>query len=462
MTPFMSINEDVAKVIRHSQNISQAEVDAMMDSWYAAKQKIIDAWGGNLIMTAPEEITFHLSTEEKRNRINEFADVVSTNYQNEHLAGFIDWARTSEIFNNKLERDYHLGDTAKISAGTKFIKAFKYFETNEKALRELQDRCSAIIQEDKITGTLTFSVHPLDFLSASENNHHWRSCHALDGEYRAGNLSYLMDSSTIICYLTSGDEQVKLPHFPEDVLWNSKKWRMWLYLDDNWRAMFAGRQYPFFSPSALDFVQHYFLHSIGQFPSRWSSWYNDYIESIPRGEKNYTESLYDRYVALRHKLYAMRDLVSDCERPLHFNDLTQSSFYVPYYCWTYSGNSYHFSIGAKIPCTCCNGARHITRSNSLVCNTCELTFGTETSEDIRYCAHCESREFFDDMTYVEGLDDWICEDCAELYTKNCECCGEVWFRTDLTFDRERDLWLCIRCNRPPRSNYTWLDEDVSF
>ena len=28
-----------------------------------------------------------------------------------------------------------------------------------------------------------------DYLSLSENAFNWRSCHALDGEYRAGNLS---------------------------------------------------------------------------------------------------------------------------------------------------------------------------------------------------------------------------------------------------------------------------------
>ena len=40
-------------------------------------------------------------------------------------------------------------------------------------------------------GYLYLSIHPLDYLSISETNHGWRSCHALDGEYRNGNLSYL-------------------------------------------------------------------------------------------------------------------------------------------------------------------------------------------------------------------------------------------------------------------------------
>lgn len=84
-----------------------------------------------------------------------------------------------------------------------------------------------LIQEDKVTGILCLSIHPLDYLSLSENTYNWRSCHALDGEYRAGNLSYMMDNTTVVCYL-KGEDEAELPHFPAEVKWNSKKWRMLL------------------------------------------------------------------------------------------------------------------------------------------------------------------------------------------------------------------------------------------
>ena len=98
-------------------------------------------------------------------------------------------------------------------------------------------------------------VHPLDFLSTSENTHNWRSCHALDGEYRSGNLSHMVDHSTVICYLKSGREE-KLPNFPPDVLWNSKKWRVLFYMADRWDMVFAGRQYPFSTETGLDYVKN--------------------------------------------------------------------------------------------------------------------------------------------------------------------------------------------------------------
>ena len=133
-------------------------------------------------------------------------------------------------------------------AGAKRI--FSLIEEDEETVKRLQTQASMIIQENKVIGKLCFSVHPLDYLSISETTYNWRSCHALDGEYRAGNLSYMLDDSTIICYLKSNKE-TKLPNFPDDVLWNSKKWRLLLHFSENLDVCFSGRQYPFFSPGAI-------------------------------------------------------------------------------------------------------------------------------------------------------------------------------------------------------------------
>ena len=127
-----------------------------------------------------------------------------------------------------------------IPRGMKIVKSFKYFEKDEDTLADIQSAASMIIQEDKIEGKLCMSVHPLDFLSLSENTYNWRSCHALDGDYRAGNLSYMVDSSTVICYLKS-DRDERLPNFPPEVKWNSKKWRVLLFFSNDWDMIFAGR-----------------------------------------------------------------------------------------------------------------------------------------------------------------------------------------------------------------------------
>ena len=450
--PITNIKKQFIRVIQHSQRIDEPKVDKLFDKWLDAKRDIIEAWGGKYIIEVPDPICFELEKDEKRSRLNEFINVVYDRYDNEELAEFLEWASIDEIFHNKLERDFYLGGDKKIPAGTKIIRAFKYFESNEQILRELQDRLSMILQEDKIVGKLCFSVHPLDFLSASENNYHWRSCHALDGDYRAGNLSYMLDRSTIMCYLKKPGELVQLPNFPEDVLWNSKKWRMWVFLSDRWDALFAGRQYPFFSRSALDLVQKNLLFSLKKNTIHWSDWHDDYIASFKRKEDNSYGSESDldgRHISMNYNIYKMRDLVSDCEDPLHFNDLLESSCYIPYYCWDKTSGrkkpSIHFTIGHSVPCLCCDGKHSIYRSNSVMCDPCELTFGEGSNEYFAYCDHCDTRQIRDSLMWIESADQLICKDCYTNLVRQCEKCGYAWFETDLIFDREIEQWICPWC-----------------
>jgi hypothetical protein len=197
-TIIQQIKSDFDAVISYSQGIREIKSNKVLEQWYEAKRDIIDSWGGKLIVELPERVTFELSPEEKQRRLDEFIETIEEIYDNYNLVNFITSVQ-KDFFSNHLSKEYRSRTGALIPKGTKVVKAFKYFEEDEKALYDLQTQASMIIQEDKISGTLCMSVHPLDFLSSSENTYHWRSCHSLDGDYRAGNLSYMLDSSTVIC-----------------------------------------------------------------------------------------------------------------------------------------------------------------------------------------------------------------------------------------------------------------------
>lgn len=445
------LKRQVERVIQHSQGYSEGtpvNAEDLLQEWYKGKKYFIDDWKGELIYEVPEPVQFELSPEEKRNRLSEFIDAVALTYGNDKLADFLDY-NFNWFFSNHLEKDYYLTGTDKIPKGTKIIKAFKHFEEDPKILDKLQTQASMIIQEDKINGKLCFSVHPLDYLSSSENTYHWRSCHSLDGDYRGGNLSYMMDSSTIVCYLRNGSETVKLPRFPEDVLWNSKKWRMLMFMSDGWDALFAGRQYPFYSPTALDIVKEKLLASFGKHSVTWTPWYNEFITTFP-GTREFHKDLQHRNVMLRGKMYDMFDLVEDGANTMHFNDLLNSSTYIPFYCWDNDywkrkeAKSIHFSIGKAAPCPCCNG-RLITSSPLLRCDDCEYDFGEDNSEYFGYCDCCESRCYRDDMVYVNGLDGYVCPECLAKETLECESCTGIWYTCDITYDRDRKKYICPTC-----------------
>ena len=240
---YKEVQKKFNEVISASQGIEDPQTDDLFQKWMEAKRDFIEAMDGQLIWEWPEQVAFELGSKEKNLRVDDFVELIQNRWQNNDLADFVAFEKDG-FFSNQVTRQYICPQrNLIIPQGMKLLKAFKFFENDVKVLNDIQSAASMIIQEDKITGTLCLSVHPLDFLSLSENTHNWRSCHALDGEYRGGNLSYMVDRSTIICYIRSNRDDY-LPDFG-DVKWNSKKWRVLLFFSNKWDMLFAGRQYPF-------------------------------------------------------------------------------------------------------------------------------------------------------------------------------------------------------------------------
>ena len=472
-----TVKPDFDKVLAYSQNIGNPHTTKLLNAWYEAKKDIIDAWGGKLIVETEQNVTFDLSEEEKTKRLDDFISSIDLTYNNEDLMAFLDEVR-ADFFTNILSKEYS-APGIQISKGTKIIKAFKYFEHNEKALKDLQNQASMIIQEDKINGILCLSVHPLDYLSSSENTYHWRSCHALDGDYRAGNLSYMMDRSTIVTYLKKPGELCKLPNFPEDVLWNSKKWRMLLFLEDEREALFAGRQYPFFSNTALSHVSQLFFANFSKDCYFWSKWYNDYLTEFPRAVAAPARDInvsFGRNIMMGGRVYAMNDLITDVKGSQHFDDLIFSSCYVPYYCWRYYPKNnrrlLHFTLGAPVPCIRCED-NHVDFDASMICLECEAEVGEGENDYFTYCACCERRVPREYTRWVESADGYLCPSCVETETRECEHCGSAWYTCDITYSHKSEQYLCPYCAESENRNkliastfrpvpFVFDDEDLPF
>lgn len=450
MVDMKRIREDFDKVISYSQGISNPKTEELFDRWLEAKRDFIEAMDGRLIYTIPHKVSFELSHKEKMNRVNEFIESVSMTWRNNELACFIDENKDG-FFSNVVVESFTAPSGGKIPKGMKLVKAFKYFEDDRITLEEIQNRASMIIQEDKIEGHLCFSVHPLDFLSTSENTYNWRSCHALDGEYRCGNLSYMMDKSTVVVYLRSDKEENALPNFPPEVKWNSKKWRMLLFMSDSWNAMFAGRQYPFFSETALDAVLYHASEAF-RFSGEWSNWHNDEFRNFKfAGDDEGRDEMWLRnvYIPMKDKLYLKNELIEDCENPMHFNDLLKSSCYVPYYCWQKRSwgynNEIHFTIGGEIPCLRC-GEHPVAQTDDMLCQDCELEYGSSEDEMYTTCSCCGRRILDDDSYYVESSGENICEYCADRECRECDNCGELYWNNEISYDKKNHDYRCEHCH----------------
>ena len=447
------IKEQFCEVIRYSQSIPDPQVEELFHDWERAKEKFIERFGG-LIYEWPTPIEFTFDEDEKRLRAADFADRVHGTFNNPVLAEFID-ENIDGFFDNKVVK---VVPNSEIPLGMKLLKAFKFFEFDPKTLRNIQDQASQLIQENKIKGKLCFSVHPLDFLSSSENTYNWRSCHALDGEYRAGNLSYMTDRTTFMVYL-KGEDETNLPNFG-DVKWNSKKWRMLIHAAENDELMFAGRQYPFSSKSGIDIALNIYNNLMQQDNpfsfDKYFGWRADYVDSyVPYdapADSN-PRALNRRYAIISNELAPLNRLLIEGRYAMNYNDIVRSTTYrYPYYTvFNYPG--YHnpqtlmenpIVVGGHVPCLHC-GRDWVTNAETMRCDDCELNYGVEENENYTHCECCGRRIYVDDAYVVGDNEELVCWQCYESNCFRCDGCDYVYYNEDKHFDPETETYLCSHC-----------------
>lgn len=416
------IEEQVKQVLRHSQELYDEDlnINDLFDCWKRGKQHIIDAWGGRLILEIPTKISFPLTNEMRQSRINNFLDYICTTYHEYDLVDFI-MVNRDNFYDNKVNQEYETRSKKIIPKNTKLIKAFKFFELGDTALREVQDRASRLIQEDKIEGNLCLSVHPLDYLSLSENTYHWRSCHSLDGCYRAGNLSYMADNCTIVCYLKS-ENQCKLPNFPQNVLWNSKKWRTLVYMNEDFTYGVSGKAYPFNSTVGVSYVLKELIQSFSKNIDEYS------IFSPTDGADS---------DIVKSKIY-------DCS-DLHYNDVLRSQV----------GNLLvikknteeelkNIYVGYDVNCIRCGSEDITSNSDTMLCDHCVDETGYDTNYVI--CTMCGSRVSIYDTVYVEYFGE-VCQHCANTVCSTCDHCGDIYHNSNMIYLPKADRLICENCYR---------------
>lgn len=466
LIPQININ-DIKDVLSYSQDVQDPKIDDLIHDWSIHKNLMSKLFlKEKCIYCYPEEVCFDLSDEDKEDRYSSFKDWldhVLDDFENP-LMQFLDCITSEEFFNNCLKNDYILSskDNKKIPKGSKILKAFKYFTEDQDFLHNIQNKASAIIQENKISGYLCFSIHPLDYLSSSENNYNWRSCHALDGEYRCGNLSYMADRSTMIVYLKGADD-VKLPHFPENVKWNDKKWRMLLHFDKNCEVCFAGRQYPFTSISALKKIYEIFteemvptehLHGSPWFgippqevKQEWKEWSNDYLSKIPYGNNKIADVEENRYGIINNAIFDKYHLITDARDSTHFNDLIKSTFYhAPYYMyrsfWSPRENL-HIEVGHPVKCINCGENIALGYDNGMFCRSCSDEF--MPNEDLVVCDCCgRTFNFSEEGSWVGN--DRLCPSCVDTETFQCADCGDICYNDEQYWSEKCGGYVCEYCH----------------
>ena len=429
------IQKQFNKVIAHSQHgIEEPNTDDLFAEWQKAKQGIYKHLFDNQLIKNCGPVEINLDTAALAVRYIKFIKEASRLYP--ELLSFLEKNSVTSFYNNLLDTDYVVSKDKVITAGTKIIKCFKYFITDPERLRQAQDFASLEIQQTKMRGELCLSIHPLDYLSMSENNYNWRSCHALDGEFKAGNLSYMIDNTTIVAYLRSYKD-TKLPRFPEDVPWNEKHWRCLDLVDNafNPLTVLAAKQYPMELPGILDTIRDSLCPIRGA--KAWTDW-SDKCFTNHEGQ-----ILNEPYYSICGYLISKSRFVVDKPGSRQFNDLLWSSSAKLKHTWRRSAflnKEPQFFVGGQVKCLRC-GNDPITTEDTMMCKECELAFGNSEDDSYLDCEICGDRFYRQDGGWTE--DDYrMCPHCLEYKAFTCRVCNCRYSEYSLA-PEESDL--CVNC-----------------
>jgi len=431
---------DVYEVV--SRNFSGAKIEQAMisnlEKWQANKEHLYNLLGGKMIYKS--DTFLGTATDE----------VISEAYDN-FLQQLDEWANNSDyetrdniitlmrvtrfnvckegFLNNKFTYNYASQDfydlpkpknAFYVEEGSKYSKSMKFFIKDKDILRRIQDLYSTYTQKlstNKKMMNVYLSIHPLDYLTVSENRYGWRSCHAIsDGDYRAGNFNYMVDNTTLVAYVMEDKEEDLFndTYWPiGEVRWNSKIWRCLIHIDE--KGMFLNKQYPYTSDVFLDQTEVV-------------------LDEL-------TNHLFDKKVVANR---SERVAWENTDYPMFFSDLDNNdrgvyakelkdkeAYRMP------NGNLGYVTvrIGEDAYCLDC-GTLGASDTYSCTCNQC-----SGTSECC--CDICGSYWPSDSMYYIH--DENVCPNCRDDNYFECGSCHELFHNDYGHYSNLFGSTLCDQC-----------------
>ena len=297
--------------------------------------------------------------------------------------------------------------TLKLTPGMKPMKALSKFADAYGLTREFEQfriAHSMLLNQKTITGTLCLSIHPLDYMTMSDNDMNWDSCMNWrePGEYRQGTVEMMNSENVVVAYLKGHKDF----NFAPGYSWNNKRWRTLVVVDKLLTANVKG--YPYQSKSLNEEVQKWItelaMNNLG-WDYKYQFWYNgEYVYDSPEGGESIgeiyfcTNKMYNDFGCLgdfgRHMIRAIDDCVMDWPYQIYYSGATE--------------------------CIWCGDETSDIEECAVICNNCI---------EVYYCDDCGSRTSRDDLREVDGQ--LICEYCFDSHYKTDPISGELHNEEDL-------------------------------
>lgn len=279
------------------------------------------------------------------------------------------------------------GVTIKVQRGCKPMRILgKIAQTfGIEGFEEFRIAVSQVLNQKKISGTFCLSIHPLDFMTMSDNECDWHSCMNWmnGGEYRMGTVEMMNSPVVVVGYLESKNPMTFGPYE-----WNNKKWRNLFIITDD--LITSVKDYPYHNEVFCDQMVNWLRDIFG-------------VTSYKEPEHIFCDGEYIEY----------EDYCFNMISNAMYNDFGNSA-YVSCAFAVDGDSTGDIVYSGPAECMNCGGAldaepgvvEGITDMSDLVCDECA---------DVRHCDWCGGRMYGSDNTYeVDGS--IICEDCYENNT----------------------------------------------
>ena len=367
------------------------------------------------------------------------------------------------------------GKVFKISKGMKPMKIIhKLFELydqsqleikygyNESNYERFRQWHSKLFNQANIDGQLCISIHPLDYMTMSDNANGWESCMrwASDspGDYRAGTVECMNSPYLVVAYLHNPNHTLNhktngyLWGFPDNWEWNSKRWRELFLVQDGVICEIKG--YPYqdenLTNAALMWIKELAYKNLG-----WE--YNDEELNVnsqidyPEEEVGavysvFPEPTFHMYqdvgsLPLHRMRVNLKKLRFNCENKI--DDGFSMTNYVK--------KEFIFTVpfGGYATCMNCGGwmDENESRSNSVLCEKCAPGYT---------CERCGDWIEDGDAYWVENSEYPICYDCFEYHTTRDDLTDMVYLEDDSNMYRIN--WLIDEKNKKYYGNYIYVYE----
>lgn len=391
-----------------------APVEQLLKEWEKNKScYLYKLLGENFILKknfkyrkSNDELIFDLAKRESRFSINNeilfHKDIPVVNKSN-----IIDMIMYSNLATNRydgesFEIEYEDNKKYRVLPGCKVSKALQKIASiyNLSTYEEFRIEHSQVLNQKVIEGELCLSIHPLDYITMSDNKCGWESCLSWMnyGDYRQGIVEMMNSPCVIVAYLSSKENMY--------IGWNNKKWRQLFFVSPD--GISSIKSYPFYNDeltkTAFEWIKELAEKNLGVKYSQTIEYSYEEEFQLPEvfGDKNVcvyfeTANMYNDFGCAPYHLLCLNTDLAENQR----NTIV---------CSEDSVNIFFFYSGSSQCMICGNLHPTLYDEASLVCDHCQ--------KDV-VCPNCDTHLDEEDILHPEIDEDgntiYYCPYCNSKY-----------------------------------------------